>query len=409
MPVMETRTKREMSVEHPHFYLVLEAHGTSDEPPLEDPPEVIELAIVAVDAKTGEVVGDFQRFVRPEVNPDLTPHCVSHTGVSQAQIDASEVFEDVLTEASAWVDYLVSPEEPSASLSDEELQGEAKQPNSTSLSALRTRAVTFGLKVMRDLLVDQIEDEELVKPEWLSPWVNLQYAFGRHFALKGRRSLDEALTYLGLKVEERAKGALERAHHIALILSELIQLDARMDPVSDQNSHYQGSSQEKPGDWRCERCNFLNFARRNFCKDCGHQRPGDHAPAPQAMSFGATQEAKPGDWHCDRCSFMNFARRGTCKNCSAPRPGGAPAPSYDRAPRARGPRMKPGDWRCVDCSFVNFARRDSCKDCGSARPEGTERVSHQGRPGDWSCGGCNYLNFAYRDVCGQCGDAKPEA
>lgn len=382
----------------PHLYLVVDAQGTCDDPPHEDPPEVIEIALVAVEARTGQVVGDFQRFVRPEANPELTPHCVSLTQISQAQIDASDIFEDVLDEANAWVAQLTAPE------------AEDGEP-------LSVRTVAFGLPVMKDLLLDQIEDEELTLPAWLKGWVNLQHAFHRHFAMRGRRPLHEALSYLGLTPKGRAHSAIDDAHNVAQILSELIQLDARMDPVSDQNhsNSYGSSFQEKPGDWRCDRCNFVNFARRHFCKDCGQQRSDGVAPPPQPVSFGAQQEAKPGDWHCERCSFMNFARRNSCKNCSAPRPG--VSPSYGgggggggfRERSNRGPRMKPGDWRCEDCTFVNFARRDSCKDCGSPRPAHAERAPmNQGRPGDWNCGGCNYLNFAYREVCGQCGDAKPQ-
>ena len=411
---MEMRTV----MEAPNFYLVVEVKGTCDEPPLADPPEVIELALVALDAKSGVEVGNFQRFVRPEVQPELSPHCVALTGISQMQIDESDVLEDVLEEADAWVRHLIQSEGEGASL----------------------MSVTFGHSGIKDILLGQIEDEELSAPSWSTRWVNLHRVFHRHFALKERRDLGAALEYLGLSHQGRLNSAIDDAHNIARILSELIQLDARMEPVSDQNNTRNDASavEEKPGDWRCSRCNFLNFARRHFCKDCGSQRAdggaGEYMPPPVVN----TQEAKPGDWYCDRCSFLNFARRGSCKNCSAPRAGGAPQAhgggyggghggghgggyggghggghggGYGGGHGGGGGRMKPGDWRCGDCTFVNFARRDYCKDCGAPRPAreaGAGASFSQGRPGDWNCGGCNYLNFAYREVCGQCGDAKGE-
>jgi len=381
----------------PSCYLVVEVKGTSDDPPPEDPPEVIELALVAVDAQSGQVIGDFQRFVRPEANPELSPHCVALTGISQAQIDESELFEDVLEEANGWVAHLVEDLEDADS----------------SVAPLVT--VAYGVYAMKEILLDQIDDEELEVPTWAERWVNLQRVFKRHFTLRPLPSLNDALEYLGLTAKGKAHSAIDDAHNTAQILSELIQLDARMEPVSDQNHHsnHGSSVEEKPGDWRCDRCQFLNFARRHFCKDCGNQRTDGVQPPAPASHMG-NQEAKPGDWHCDRCSFMNFARRNSCKNCSAPRPGATP--SYGGGGGrsfgggGRGPRMKPGDWRCGDCNFVNFARRDSCKDCGSERPDDVQRApQQQGRPGDWSCEGCSYFNFAYREVCGQCGDRKPEA
>jgi len=391
----DTEQRREEDKASVGYYLIVETKGTTDDPPLEDPPEVIELALVAVDAQSGQVIGDFQRFVRPEANPELSPHCVSLTGISQAQIDESELLEEVLDEANRWVAQLIAAPEDGG--------------ESTLL-----RAVTYGQYAMKEILLDQIDDEELEVPSWTADWLNLQLIFKRHFAMRSLRSLYEALKYLGLSPKGRPNSAIDDAHNIAQILSELIHLDARMVLVSDQNYHSnQGSSiEEKPGDWRCDSCQFLNFARRHFCKDCGQQRTDGVQPPPQASQFNQ-QEAKPGDWHCDRCSFMNFARRNSCKNCSAPRPGAAP--SHDRGPRSfggggggRGPRMKPGDWRCGDCSFVNFARREFCKDCGGARPADVQRApQQQGRPGDWSCSGCSYFNFAYRDVCGQCGESKP--
>lgn len=432
----DTEKRSQIDSVQPNYYLVVDVKGTSDDPPLEDPPEVIELALVAVDAHNGEVIGDFQRFVRPEANPELSPHCVAITGISQAQIDQSDLLEDVLEEANRWVQHLLDDSEES------EGSEESNQESSTLVT------VTYGLYAMKDLLLDQIDDEELEVPSWAKRWVNLQRVFKRHFAMRHHIPLDEAFAYLGLTLKGKTHSAIDDAHSTAQILTELIQLDARMEPVSDQKFQAnQGSSvEEKPGDWRCDRCQFLNFARRHFCKDCGNQRTdGVQPPAP--VTHMGNQEAKPGDWHCDRCSFMNFARRNSCKNCSAPRPGAA-AQYGDRRDHGgggrdhgggrrdhggggrdhggggrnfggggrnfggggRGPRMKPGDWRCGDCSFVNFARREFCKDCGGTRPADVQRNSpQQGRPGDWNCSGCNYFNFAYREVCGQCGENKSDA
>ena len=387
-----------MEVVSPTNYLVVNVETTCDVSRRLDPREVIELSVTLVTKDDLEVSDAFHRFVRPEVNPELTAYCVSQTGIGQSQLDQSDVLEDVLIELNDWV-------------SDQ------------SLDPATISAVSFTHPQMR-VLKEQAADEELDLPSWLNTWINLRAVFRSHFQLKRPQRLSEALHYLGIPPTESDLSGVDKAQDTAKLLIDLIKLDARMDTVSDQDSYFSNKPAvvEKPGDWRCERCNFLNFARRNFCKDCGATKPG-YTPS-QAPRVSAT-EGRPGDWNCERCNFHNFARRNFCKDCGAPRPGGAQRSGGHgggyggggyggggggygggHRDRSRGPRMKPGDWRCPDCNFINFARRNSCKECGCERPE-REIGQPQGRPGDWNCPSCNYHNFAYRDACGQCGEDKP--
>jgi inhibitor of KinA sporulation pathway (predicted exonuclease) len=391
----------------PTPFLVVNIETTCDLNQRLDPQEVIELSVVALDPNTLSTIADFQRFVRPEVHPELSPFCVAETGIGQAYIDQSEVLEDVLEELSQWVEELTA-------------NSELIQVFSFTHSQLQ-------------VLKQQAQDEELDLPIWLETWVNLCATFKKHFQIKGFQTLDKALAYLGTTTDESGEPehtGLAKAHNATKLLIDLIKLDARMEAVSEQDSYKSDKPavQEKPGDWRCDRCNFLNFARRNFCKDCGATKPGFTPSQNQRNGQFSQGEGRPGDWKCERCNFNNFARRNFCKDCGASRPGGAPQRNgggygggyggegyggggyggRGQQRGQRGPRMKPGDWRCPDCSFVNFARRNSCKDCGCDRPE-RELGGNSGRPGDWNCTSCSYHNFAYREECGQCGGPKTEA
>ncbi|CAM6095443.1 unnamed protein product [Calypogeia fissa] len=69
----------------------------------------------------------------------------------------------------------------------------------------------------------------------------------------------------------------------------------------------------------------------------------------------ADVEMKPGDWKCEECQYVNFARNRTCRECDAFRPT---------------PEIRPGDWRCPECNFVNFSRNQQCHDCKCDRPAG---------------------------------------
>ena len=403
---METRINMELDT--PSYYLVIDIKATSDEPEHPDPQEIIELSVVALESATMQVVGDFQRYVRPEVHPELSPHCVALTGISQGQIEESDVLEDVLSELTQWTGHLLEEDQSVMSM-------------------------VYGSHTLGRVLAEQAEDEELELPEFLQQWVNLQGVFKRHFALKGYLSLNEACEYLGMSTTEDQASGIDVAHQMTNLFVELSKLDAKVGPISTPKSlrGFTGNVEEKPGDWHCARCQFLNFARRNFCKACGAPRSEASGQEPPEAPDGAwsvgDQEAKPGDWYCSQCNFHNFARRNYCKECGTSRSGvageardsrrggygGGGRGGYGGGGRGGyggGPRMKPGDWRCGDCNYVNFARRSHCKECNAKKPAESDshfQIENSGRPGDWNCPSCNYLNFAYRDSCGRCHEPKP--
>jgi len=200
------------------------------------------------------------------------------------------------------------------------------------------------------------------------------------------------------------------------------------------------------GDWICDVCGNLNFARRKECHrdSCRAPRPldnremhdrgggdmswDDRAPPVRPSSKLPT---RPGDWNCEECGYLNFARRTECNsnNCRAPRPvgGGGSSSRVDPSSRGHGGWGKSrvereGDWNCRRCAFSNFSRRTECKECGEPRDEST--IGHTGaqrynpykqpnnreRPGDWVCQECNMNNFAFRDVChrASCKAPRPE-
>jgi len=136
------------------------------------------------------------------------------------------------------------------------------------------------------------------------------------------------------------------------------------------------SRSARPGDWDCEKCGEMNFAYRTECHrtDCKAPRPVGGAEAPERSGRGAGGYGKAlddGDWNCDKCGTMNFARRTECFNnaCKAPRTEGSSGGG--RAAPFGEPNLRPGDWVCQECDMVNFARRTVCHrtSCMKPRPE----------------------------------------
>lgn len=98
---------------------------------------------------------------------------------------------------------------------------------------------------------------------------------------------------------------------------------------------------------------------RSFSKS-GSQDPVQHIKKPPISSAG--------DWICNGCHNVNFARRIDCNICSMPKP----YTEILKTPISQiGPQglFKDTDWQCFNCRNVNFQRRQNCNKCNEPKPE----------------------------------------
>ncbi|WP_434588783.1 exonuclease domain-containing protein [Pseudomonas sp. R4-76] len=51
--------------------------------------ETIEIGLVVIDLETLEIVDEFQRFVRPQIDPILTDFCKKLASIHQADVDGA--------------------------------------------------------------------------------------------------------------------------------------------------------------------------------------------------------------------------------------------------------------------------------------------------------------------------------
>jgi inhibitor of KinA sporulation pathway (predicted exonuclease) len=68
-----------------------------------DQMETIEIGLVVIDLETLEVVDEFQRFVRPQINPVLTDFCKQLTSIQQADVDGASTYAEVGQELEVFV------------------------------------------------------------------------------------------------------------------------------------------------------------------------------------------------------------------------------------------------------------------------------------------------------------------
>lgn len=60
-----------------------------------DQMETIEIGLVLIDLETLEIVDEFQRFVRPQINPTLTEFCKKLTSIQQPDVDGARTYREV--------------------------------------------------------------------------------------------------------------------------------------------------------------------------------------------------------------------------------------------------------------------------------------------------------------------------
>jgi inhibitor of KinA sporulation pathway (predicted exonuclease) len=63
-----------------------------------DQMETIEIGLVVIDLETLEIVDEFQRFVRPLINPTLTDFCKKLTSIQQADVDGARTYQEAAQE-----------------------------------------------------------------------------------------------------------------------------------------------------------------------------------------------------------------------------------------------------------------------------------------------------------------------
>lgn len=81
------------------------------------------------------------------------------------------------------------------------------------------------------------------------------------------------------------------------------------------------------GDWECDDCANVNFARRNNCNRCFKSRTQHNVAKKRKLGTEigkAAAEKSRGlfsadDWQCNKCGNVNWARRQQCNVCNAPK------------------------------------------------------------------------------------------
>ena len=173
-----------------HHWLVIDLEATTDDGgwPLEEM-EVIEIGASVV-TRAGREVDHFQRFIRPQRRPLLTPFCRQLTRITQANIDSGAPMTVVWEQFERWLGQHLPKLEGWASWGDYD----------------------------RKQLEQEWRQKQLGSALLQLPHMNLKQQFAQARQLKRALGLNSALQLAGMQFSGQQHRALEDARNTARLL-----------------------------------------------------------------------------------------------------------------------------------------------------------------------------------------------
>lgn len=194
------------------FLLVLDFEATCSEDRSFKPQEIIEFPVVCVEAATGKIVWEVHSYVKPVVNPKLTPFCTQLTGITQAMVDAGVTFPEALRAVEA------------------KLEEVGLWPRTAATPAWTF--VTCGDWDLKIMLPCQLKVSKLARPSFYNDWINIKFAFQRHFRLANPpRGMTDMLGSLKIKLVGRHHSGIDDCRNIAAIVVALLKDNAKLKPT----------------------------------------------------------------------------------------------------------------------------------------------------------------------------------
>ena len=204
------------------FYLICDVEATCTEASGFDyPNEIIEFPVIRVDGSTGEKIDTFHRYVRPTLNPALTPFCTQLTGITQETVDKAEAFDVVFTQFMDWI---------------------------ASFSADPLNEVVFctdGPWDLRDFMQKEFTYYGITRPLFMRKIVNVRKAFADFYKLSESPNLNAMLAKLGMQFEGKEHSGMDDATNLYRIFVQMVKDGYRMDVNTDVHNKASGGGWKK--------------------------------------------------------------------------------------------------------------------------------------------------------------------
>eukprot|EP01060_Flectonema_neradi_P019707 TRINITY_DN26_c4_g1_i1.p1 TRINITY_DN26_c4_g1~~TRINITY_DN26_c4_g1_i1.p1 ORF type:complete len:644 (+),score=60.02 TRINITY_DN26_c4_g1_i1:73-2004(+) len=183
------------------YYLVLDFEATCEDGNYSWPHEIIEIPVVVVDSEKMEIVGKWQTYVKPVINPKLTEFCTKLTGITQETVDKAPVLKDAMLQLDKWL--------------KQSFGADFDKPDTFTFA-------TDGPWDFRDFYwKHSITHQKAISPTqhpYFKRWINIRTLHRRSFKNRSDSNVTNMLKDLNLVFEGRPHSGIDDAHNIAKIL-----------------------------------------------------------------------------------------------------------------------------------------------------------------------------------------------
>ena len=205
-------------------YLIIDVEATCDQKILQGivqkdnpiPQEIIEIAAVVGRKHTMEVMGAFQRIVKPKVHPELTKFCKNLTGIKQKAVNKAEDFNKVMEDFEKWMEKVGINPENTTLMTCGRWDLFKMIPRQCQLSE---RPIPEVLKVDEDSLEKKqfinIKEKFIAYMDMQAPEWSKRNAVKMHF------DIPEMLKQLGMEEKGNRHQALDDCFNLNKIMTEL--------------------------------------------------------------------------------------------------------------------------------------------------------------------------------------------
>lgn len=180
------------------YYVILDFEATCRKKGKPWPQEIIEFPSVIVEAKTKQIISEFQQYVKPVHHPILTDFCTELTGITQATVNKGSTIQEAVKRYNSW-------------LAENGLLGD------------NFIIITCGNWDLGTMYPEQCQVSKMKADSHFKKWVNIKDEYRSYYGFRKAGGMVKMLDHMGIPLQGRHHSGLDDSRNIAKIWVQLLE------------------------------------------------------------------------------------------------------------------------------------------------------------------------------------------